>query len=167
MASCKSGVHSGKVGPPAMAGWAVLSQILHAGYVGGQAQAGGGGGRGRQRDWDGEGEREGAAKREEERGRSREGESEADVYIRWAGSEVKAGQQEREARKREEAGPESASGKIRFKQRWPSDGRSDGRGNCGRRGHPERWPKQAGIMIVNMEKKFSLGVVTPSSKPRT
>jgi len=112
-------------------------------------------------------EREGATKREEERGRSREGGSEAAVYIWWVGSEVKAGQQQWEARKREEAGPESAPGKIRFKQRWPSDGRSDGRGNCGRRGHPERWPKQAGIMIVNMEKKFSLGVVTPSSKPRT
>ena len=102
-------------------------------------------------------EREGATKREEERGRSREGGSEAAVYIWWVGSEVKAGQQQWEARKREEAGPESAPGKIRFKQRCPSDGRSDGRGNCGRRGHPERRLNQPALIYRNATWHYSLG----------
>ena len=71
MAGCNNGVHSGKAGPPAVAGWPVLSQIRRAGYTAGQAQGVGGCSHGRQRDWDGEGEREGADKSERERRRER------------------------------------------------------------------------------------------------
>ena len=71
MAGCNSGVHNAKAGPPAVAGWAVLSWIRLVGDATGQVQAGGGGDRGRQRDWDKEGEREGVDESERERRRER------------------------------------------------------------------------------------------------